>query len=704
MIFRIADTFTASLARLTGQEQKTVKLTAFDLQTNPANPGLRFHKLDRARDPNFWSVRVNRDLRIIVHKTEAGLLLAHTGHHDDAYRWAERRRIDTHPRTGAAQLVELPEALPDETTTSWSHEYSSPETSAATPERPPPRPLGAEQFLPPLFNALSEEDVLDVGVPEEWVGEILGASEDSFLDLYEHLPPEAAEALMEYVVSGTFARPENVTFGTGPFEHPDAMRRFRTMENVAELGRALEFPWEKWTLFLHPIQRRTVEHEYTGPTRISGSAGTGKTVVALHRAVVLARRNATARVLLTTFSETLAHALSTKIARLIGEEPGLADRITVAPVGGVARALYGARHGEVKLASPDTVADVLNDAMAAIDGANFSRVFIRAEWENVFDAWQITDWEAYRDVPRLGRRTRIGGRQREVLWQVFDRARAVLAERGLITRARMLGLATETGGGAYDFAVVDEAQDMGVAELRFLAAIAGDSPDALFFTGDLGQRIFQQPFSWLALGIDIRGRSQVLQVNYRTSHQIRTGADRLLPSTLADVDGNEENRLGTVSVFNGPLPEIRILDTVEQELKSVAEWIGELVEDGTAAHEIGLFVRSVDQMSRARNALDTAGLDFVELTETVETSADRVSLATMHLAKGLEFKAVAVMACDDEIVPSQARIETVADTSDLEDIYETERHLLYVACTRARERLLVTGVEPASEFLEDLNG
>jgi superfamily I DNA/RNA helicase len=177
-----------------------------------------------------------------------------------------------------------------------------------------------------------------------------------------------------------------------------------------------------------------------------------------------------------------------------------------------------------------------------------------------------------------------------------------------------------------------------------------------------------------------------------------------LPPALADVDGNAEDRRGTVSVFNGPAPKIETFDGTEEETQVVGEWIAARVEQGVQPHEIGVFVRSNRELRRARNAIKQGGVPAVELSDKIEITPGNVSIGTMHLAKGLEFRAVAVMACDDEIMPSQERIENVADYADLEEVYDSERHLLYVACTRARDNLLVTGVNPASEFLDDLIG
>jgi superfamily I DNA/RNA helicase len=179
-------------------------------------------------------------------------------------------------------------------------------------------------------------------------------------------------------------------------------------------------------------------------------------------------------------------------------------------------------------------------------------------------------------------------------------------------------------------------------------------------------------------------------------------ADRLLGPEVSDVDGNTEDRRGTVSVFNGPKPGIKVLGSIEEEINAVSQWLKERTEEGLMPHEIGVFVRSDAEMDRAKTAVTSAGLSLKVLDEHVTTASGHVSVSTMHLAKGLEFRAVVVMACDDEVIPLQDRIEAIADNADLEDVYNTERHLLYVACTRARDHLLVTSVDPSSEFLDDL--
>jgi mRNA-degrading endonuclease RelE of RelBE toxin-antitoxin system len=693
MEFRIADTFTDSLARLTGEEQKAVKTAAFDLQINPASPSMSFHKLAKAKDKNFWSVRVGSDIRLIVHKSDASLLICYVDHHDKAYDWAERRKLETHPTTGAAQLVEIHETVKEVIVPVYV------QTKLVLPQKSAPA-------LKPLFAGTADDELLSYGVPAEWLDDVRQATEGTLLALADHLPAEAAEALLELATGGRPRLPTQPSATANPFDHPDAQRRFRVMNDVEELERALAFPWEKWTIFLHPAQRHWVERDYAGPARVSGSAGTGKTIVALHRAVFLVRSHPESRVLLTTFSDTLANALRTKLRRLISNEPRLAERLDVQAMNAIAERLYEQHFGHPRIASRDAIRQFITEARSAVAAQKFSLGFLLTEWEELVDAWQLDSWEAYRDVKRLGRKTRLPEPQRAALWSIFDVVRARLKAEGLITRAAMFSqLAGQLAGRKnppFDFVVVDEAQDVSVAQLRFLAALGTDRPNSLFFAGDLGQRIFQQPFSWKSLGVDIRGRSRTLHVNYRTSHQIRTQADRLLAPEVSDVDGNTEERRGTVSVFNGPVPTVQTFNSEEEEAAAVGAWVADRIKEGVTPHEIGLFVRSETELDRARTAVSKAALPFIVLDEHVETTSGRVSISTMHLAKGLEFRAVVVMACDDEIIPLQSRIESVTDDSDLEEVYNTERHLLYVACTRARDHLLVTGVDPASEFLDDL--
>jgi hypothetical protein len=692
MDFRIADTFTDSLARLTGDEQKAVKTTAFDLQLNPAHPSMSLHRIEQSKDKSFWSVRAGSDIRIVLHKTQASLLLCYVDHHDKAYDWAARRKLETHPTTGAAQLVEVRETVQQVIVPV----YVQAELPLAPRPSTPPRLLFADR---------PDGELLGYGVPAEWLADVKAATEDTLLALADHLPAEAAEALLELATGGKPRVPAPAVATANPFDHPDAQRRFRVMTNVAELETALNFPWEKWTVFLHPEQRQWVERDYTGPARVSGSAGTGKTIVALHRAVYLARSNPMPGCCSPRFQTRWpAHCTPSSSAWSVASRawPSVLTWCHSTRSGSACT-----KPSRARSCWPAAMrcGRCWSDASKAVSGHKFSLHFLVTEWEQIVDAWQLAGWDDYRDVTRLGRKTRLPEPQRAVLWAIFEQVRSALAAQKLITHAGMFtGLATTLAGSKhppYDFAVVDEAQDLSVAHLRFLAALGAQRPDALFFAGDLGQRIFQQPFSWKSLGVDIRGRSRTLRINYRTSHQIRQQADRLLGEQTVDVDGNADTRSDTVSVFNGPPPVIRVLKTEDEEINAVGAWLAEQSTAGVLPQEFGVFVRSEAQLERARKAVAASGLPFKVLDEHVETASGYVSIITMHLAKGLEFRAVVVMACDDEVIPLQERIETVGDDADLQEVYDTERHLLYVACTRARDHLLVTGVAPASEFLDD---
>ena len=685
MIVRIASSFTAALGRLTNEEQKAAKLAVFDLQADASNPGLKMHRIERSADPDFWSVRASRDLRLVVHRQEGSLMLAYVGHHDEAYRWAAHRRIEVHPTTGAAQLVEVVERVEER-------------VAVASPVPSPVRAAGS-------FARLTDDQLLGVGVPTYWLQPVRDTPEDELFELLERLPAEAAEALLDYATGGQLARPAPTVASADPFAHPDAERRFRTIDNLDEMKAALDYPWEQWAVFLHPAQRALVTRNWSGPARVAGTAGTGKTIVALHRAVHLALANANAHVLLTTFSPRLARSLAQKLQILASGNPETLKRVTVKPLRQIAYDIHTERLGQPQIASVSQVRAIVLRAAKDVDGLTLSPEFLIDEWTGVIDAWAIDSAEAYAAVPRLGRKTRLGARQRDAAWSVFAAVAAELDRRGLTSWPRVCwrvtqALAARPAG--FNHVVVDEAQDLSVAEARLVAALGRGRADALFFAGDLGQRIFELPFSWRALGIDVRGRSQSLKVNYRTSHQIRAAADRLLPAAVADVDGVEEGRRSVVSVFEGPAPTVFLADTVEAERDVVANYLRACLSDGILAGETAVLVRASSQLARARAAVKAAQLSHFDFGDAEQTG-NSVAIGIMHDAKGLEFRAVAVMACDEDAIPDPDRLARIGDEADLEEAYATERHLLYVACTRARDRLLVTGVSPGSEFLDDLS-
>ncbi|RFP86351.1 ATP-dependent helicase [Rhodobacteraceae bacterium 63075] len=657
MTFRIADSFSDSLARLTAQEQKAVKTAAFDLQMTPDNPGLSLHRVDRARDKGFWTARVNRDIRLVLHRQGGDTLLAWVGHHDDAYAWAERRRLESHPRTGAMQIVEIRETVEEVVIQRYVEEAVR---------------------KPRLFEREADDALLSWGVPEDWLGVVRDATEDTVLDIAGHLPAEAGEALLQAATGGR-PQPSAPVEGADPFAHPDAGRRFRVMENVDELRAALEAPWERWAVYLHPAQREYVDRDFNGPARVIGSAGTGKTVVALHRAVRLAQ-DPGARVLLTTFNAGLAEGLARKLPLLAGGD--VRTRITVMALGPWIAEEHAKRFGSFTIASEDEIRALLGEGAAASD-APFTADFLYDEWSLVVDAWDIRDLDTYRALPRLGRKVRMPAARRDAAWAIFEGVRAALSAQGMKTEAQLAHDLAETDALPFTHAVIDEAQDISVPELRLLGKALGSAENGLFFAGDIGQRIFRAPFPWAAAGVEIRGRSRSLKVNYRTSHQIRRYSDDLLPETLVEPDGSEENRLGVTSVFDGVAPEVHSFATRADEVAAVNAWLESLSQSGVPSDDVVCLVRTSSLVAEIAPMMP-------------------VRVMPMHAAKGAEYRAVAVLALNQDIVPLEGRLVSANDEARLDEIMNTERHLLYVAASRARDHLWLSGVAPVSEFLQDL--
>lgn len=414
--------------------------------------------------------------------------------------------------------------------------------------------------------------------------------------------------------------------------------------------------------------------------------------------------------MLATYSSLLANVLRERSKRLISEKRqlSLGERLEVYSVREIAARLYKANLGQFQLATEDQVAELLASAAEA-ENSDYSQRFLLDEWNYLIDASQLRDWESYRDAKRTGRKSRLNEAKRQHLWAIFNRVWQGLEQQELITEATMYTRLAETLAHQkrviFDHVLIDEAQDLTIPQLKLIAALGQNRPNSLFFAGDLGQRIFQPGFSWKELGIDLRGRSSTLKINYRTSHQIRRQADKLLDSEISDSDGNTDDRSGTISLFNGPEPVIELFDEQEEENAFVGEKIRGWLDANIAPEEIGIMVRSEAQYERAKAALSAAGADFNTMSRAMEWVTGKVSLCTMHLAKGLEFKCVVLMACDDDILPLAERMDSVMnDEQAMKEVQDTERHLFYVACTRARDELVITSAGTGSDYLDDLDG
>lgn len=685
MNFYFAKTFQDSLAKLDKRWQGVAKQSAFDFQMDPTHPSFKFHKVDSAID-NFWSARVNQDIRFIVYKDGDTYMLCYVAHHDDAYDWAERRQYKPHPVTGAAQLVEVVEKVEEVV-----------RTVVKTVEEEPP-----------LFDKYEADYLLSLGVPEAWLAPIQYVGESAFLKLVDELPEEAAERLFALAAGmpvpvPTDEKPED------PLEHPDAQRRFRKVVDNDELRAALDAPWEQWIVFLHPDQRAFVERHFSGPAYVSGSAGTGKTVVALHRAAYLARANPGARIFLTTYSKTLAARLGQHLDTLMGEESEDRSHIDVDNLHRLAFNEYVKRWDKPQFPKNSrALRELISDAVSA-DGGDFSSAFIQAEWDEVVDANGITTWEQYKNEARVGRGTPLGRKQRRAVWQIMQRIFDALNDAGQVTFNQLLfrvaaALCAEERH-LYDHVIVDESQDFGRAELSLInVLVPRDGEDNIFLAGDSGQRIYKRSFSWRSVGIQVVGRSRRLKINYRTTEQIRGFADAVLPSEVRE-HGDVSAKRDAVSVLAGPEPEVIACKNEVEERTTLTAWILKQIEDGYEARDIAIFTRTHQAIEKwISGAVEDAGYDWQLLQDDEAVAGDVISIGTMHRAKGLEFKTVAVVGCGSSQLPYQTVLGRLSDPADQDAFVEQERSLFYVACTRARDRLTVTHSGAPSEFLHFWGG
>ena len=685
MRIAIADTFTKSLGKLPAQEQALVKQGAFDFQVNPTSHGMRVHRLDKIKEKHFWSFRVSDDLRVIFHQMGDSQLLCYAHHHDAAYKWAENRRVQSHPKTGAIQIVEVEERI-EEVVKTIVREVEK-ET--------------------PIFDRYDADYLLDLGVPAEWLDAVQTVGEKGFEKLLDHedFPDEASENLLELMAGNPVPRPVKVKPEAG-YDHPDTKRRIRVVESASELEKALSYPLEQWMVFLHPLQRVAVEKTFEGPALVTGGAGTGKTVVALHRVAHLAEEDEEARILLTTFSRTLYSRLETSADILLGSESPVRGRIHIVHLHKLALELWQKRQRRRFLPVDDKkFMTLLGEASEAAGNRDFTLPFLKAEWDAVVDAQSIRDWEGYRKASRSGRGTPLGARQRKAIWAVFEGLHQALGREGLMTWSQLCDettalLAAEPNP-LYTHVVADEAQDFGPAEVRLLRTLVGEHENDLFLAADEGQRIYKGRFSWSSAGINVRGRSTRLRVNYRTTEQIRRFADSLLPAVIGEQDGTNEQH-ATVSLLSGPTPEVKSVTTVDDEIDAVVAWLEPLLKTKYSPRDVAIFARTEAVLrKRAEPVVRRCGVAAHNLKSDDLPPAHSISLGTMHRAKGLEFKAVVLMGSEDGLLPLRIILRDLVDEADREAFVERERHLFYVAATRARERLLVTSSKRQTAFLAE---
>lgn len=675
----LASTYFDSLEGLEKDEQLRALAFVQELRRSAKSTGASLERIKNSKSKNLWSGRIDRDLRAILYREGDTITLLHAAHHDPAYRWAERRDIGRHPITGSFQIVDTIETV-----------------------REIEREVTVEPAAAPLFAAHQNDYLLSLGVPENWLPTLRKVADaDQLLSLVvERLPPDVCDRLLA-LADGELVPPPTPVIDR-PLRDGTDPRRFLVVDDEQLLAAAINAPFDRWITFLHPTQRRLVDATFKGPAKVSGSAGTGKTVVAMHRARQLAREGK--RVLLTTYVKSLCANIEHNLRVLCSDAER--EHISVSTVHSQALSLARNITPRLQPATNKQIDEILAK-LAPRHAAGFELEFVTAEWRHVILPQGITTFDDYRSAKRTGRGKSITVRERKTLWNLFEAVRQDLRASARLDWAAICAAAVqalETGAAKrpFDAVIVDEVQDLSVPELRLIAALSADAPGNLMLCGDTGQRIYAGGFSLSGLGLDVRGRSTILRINYRTTEQIRRAADRLIGEQADDMDGGSESRKGTRSLLRGPDPTLAGYDSPKLENEAAVEHIRGWLAEGLKPEAIGVFARTKKQLQAIAKALEDAGLPVHILSADDEGPPAAICVGTMHRAKGLEFKAVLVAAVTDKLLPYHLTLSKATDPLDRERAIENERRLLYVALTRARDEARITWHRSPSPLLAPL--
>jgi superfamily I DNA/RNA helicase len=705
----LADTFWTSFARLPkAQSKKLVEFITKFRQTADSS-GINYEKIKDAAQPNFRSVRIDQAYRGIVLKPERGrtYVLLWVDHHDDAYAWAKRTRCEVHPDTGVLQLYES-EVVDTPRSKQSSMGLVSPGRSLPTP----------------LFE-LDQAQLSGIGVPASMYELVLAVTSESELEtLQNRLPVEAFEALYlfadgvpwgeiweEYHVSPReLVDPADID---AALARDASKRRFRVIGGELELEGILAAPLEKWRVFLHPTQRRLVERHSTGPVRVLGGAGTGKTVVAMHRAVWLARNvleNKKDKVLFLTFNTNLAKDIEHNLSKIATAED--LARIEIVNIDAWVSRYLRRRSYPHSIVGDRELNASWNSVIGAVKLAdpNLPDSFFKEEWERVILPNRVVVLDEYLRVSRRGRGVPLNRKQRAAVWPVFGEMRQHMHRQGWrtyqdATLDALDSLKSADSVAGYRSVVVDEAQDMGPEALCLIRQLAPEGENDLFLVGDGHQRIYRKKAVMGQCGIRIVGRSRRLKINYRTTEQIRRFASALLEGlAIDDLDGEEDPRPGYRSLTQGAMPEIQGFRDISEEADFIAQQVRVLCSGEKEYAGCCLVLRRNDLREQFAEQLRARGLPVV----TLDRQADNqrvvgVRLATMHRVKGLEFRHVFLAGMSNGVVPNPHAIAS-RDPVEAREGDLAERALVHVAASRSIERLFITHHGSASVFLAKSTG
>jgi superfamily I DNA/RNA helicase len=692
-------------------QDKAAKLI-LKLKNDPSANGINFESIEGARDRHMKSARVDQAHRAIIYDRGGALIVLWIDKHDDAYDWARDRVIDVNPLTSSVQVTDM-----------------------RLVARAPHAPDVSTAASPSRFKDLTDSDLIAVGVPDALIPAIRAIVTDEDLETRKPgIPADAYDALVclaaGYSVQETLdelERARNPQVSSDDFaaalKTPESQRSFWFAEDEDELQKVLDEPLEFWRVFLHPSQRKLVDRQWNGPVLVRGGAGTGKTVVAMHRARYLADRLNAAndklgKILFTTFTSNLAADVAANLNTLCS--PDQMARIEVLHLDAwVTDFLRRQGYKREILYSDDPRQKDAWDAALQAQGSDIglSAGFLKDEWRQVVQANGIADLSGYLRAQRAGRGTPIDRRTREKVWAVFAAYRARLDAEELsepedaYRHAREILVAKPTML-PYRAIVVDEAQDLGAEAFRLIAELAPKTegvaaPDSVFVVGDAHQRIYGRRAGLTKCGINVRGRSRKLQICYRTSDEIRRFAEAIIQGvSVDDLDDATDDLKGYRSLFHGPHPEIAITPSADQQASALLAWIQACRTDGIEDSEICVLARTNELVRAIADVLKQHEVKTCMLARKQADDRRRpgVRLGTMHRAKGLEFAAIAMVDINADIVPPRWLIEGAPDAVIRKSVVDADKALLHVSATRAKKRLFVSTSGQASELIAAFNG
>lgn len=690
----ISSDFLTAFARLPRQVQGKVTEFVNKFRNNPMSPGINYEKLNTGIDKKIYSVRIDDTYRgIVVRQQETGVyLLLWVDHHDEAYQWASRKRCEVNPKTGAIQVYDVQTVVEN---------VSAPKNVY-------------------LFAAAKDEELLKLGVPEvqlEFVRSFI-SKEDFYKaestmphDAYEHLSWLAEGFPMEEVLELASEEQNAASSGedlSAALGVPTTLKSFVVVEGEDELRRIMAEPLEKWRVFLHPTQRKIVQKEYSGSTRVLGGAGTGKTVVAMHRAKHLASKcEGQQRILMTTFTANLAADIRENLRKICTMEE--LRRIEVIHLDAWVNQFMRESGFSAQIGYDDAIAPLWEKAiLLANNNLPFEISFYEEEWNRIVIAQEALTLEKYIKATRNGRGTRLDRKKRMQVWKVFENYQNLMKEnqiRDINTAMYESTKLLQSAGkkSRYVSVVIDEGQDFSDNAYRLIRALAGEEhPNDIFIVGDSHQRIYRNHPTLSKCGINVRGRSSILKINYRTTEEIREHAFALLKGISFD-DLDEDFDLGDKcqSLTHGEKPFIENFSNANDEFDFLFAEIKKLKDNGVALTDICVVARTKKLVDDYIALFTRAGIRSyaIKRTKVDDRSFDGLRIATMHRVKGLEFKYVFIAAVNNRIIPLLSAINKTDSISETESL-TSEKCLLYVAMTRAQKGVYITSYGRKSEFLE----